>query len=326
MKNAIIIFIFMIILIIGFSGCINQDDENTIHVSLTGKGDYLSIQMAIDASLENQTISVSPGVYYEHVVINKTINLVGSSMQNTIIDGNKSSIVLTINSDNVTVKGFTIRNSGMKSSYHDMQAGIASRSNDVIITHCMFYNNTAGIHIKNTKSNRITHNEIVNNSYGIFVYHGDNSMISNNSIKSNNDYGCYVYSSSEDNVLRDNVFLFNNYGLRVKGNENYIIQNLFEDNVRGIYFCCSARDNIIYHNTLINNSNYNGKPNFRGNTWYKNSLIGGNYWSDYSGIDENQDGIGDTAYLIDSKGSGDTRETVEDEYPLMNPTIIIPSK
>jgi hypothetical protein len=43
------------------------------------------------------------------------------------------------------------------------------------------------------------------------------------------------------------------------------------------------------------------------NTW--NNSLEGNYWSNYKGKDENQDGIGDTPYLIDVNN--------QDNYPLM---------
>jgi hypothetical protein len=43
----------------------------------------------------------------------------------------------------------------------------------------------------------------------------------------------------------------------------------------------------------------------------------GNYWSDYSGVDQNNDGIGDTPYVID--------ENNKDSYPLMTAHESLPS-
>jgi nitrous oxidase accessory protein NosD len=41
----------------------------------------------------------------------------------------------------------------------------------------------------------------------------------------------------------------------------------------------------------------------------------GNYWDNYTGLDENEDGIGDTPYIID--------ENNQDNFPLMEPVIIL---
>src|SRR5690606_15958911 len=46
-----------------------------------------SIQKAIDICLPGDTVLVANGVYYENLVINTPLNLIGSSMDSTIIDG-----------------------------------------------------------------------------------------------------------------------------------------------------------------------------------------------------------------------------------------------
>ena len=64
--------------------------------------------------------------------------------------------------------------------------------------------------------------------------------------------------------------------------------------------------NMIYHNNFVNNNNQVGY------IWYVSVWddgIEGNYWSDYTGRDNNNDGIGDTAYLIYEFG--------RDNHPLM---------
>ena len=47
------------------------------------------------------------------------------------------------------------------------------------------------------------------------------------------------------------------------------------------------------------------------NTWDNGYPAGGNYWSNYAGVDSNHDGIGDSPYIIDANN--------QDRYPLMNP-------
>jgi nitrous oxidase accessory protein NosD len=49
---------------------------------------------------------------FENVIINKTISMVGENASTTIIDGSNSGTVVAITADNVSITGFTVRNSG----------------------------------------------------------------------------------------------------------------------------------------------------------------------------------------------------------------------
>jgi hypothetical protein len=54
------------------------------------------------------------------------------------------------------------------------------------------------------------------------------------------------------------------------------------------------------------------------NTWDASYSSGGNYWSDYSNVDLNKDGIWDQLYVIDANN--------KDLYPLVNPWTLTPRK
>ena len=91
---------------------------------------------------------------------------------------------------------------------------------------------------------------------------------------------------------------------------NYLQTNGF----CGVDFDDSA-NNSFYHNTV--NSTGAAYTVYRAgyNIW--DTGFEGNYWSDYNGTDSNQDGIGDTPYIIDANNS--------DHYPLVhrqNPTPV----
>jgi hypothetical protein len=80
----------------------------------------------------------------------------------------------------------------------------------------------------------------------------------------------------------------------------------------------SSFDNMIYHNSFVDNSHQVYVYSQSACIWDSGYPSGGNYWSDYAGVDiksgPNQDlpgsdGIGDTPYVIDGSN--------QDNYPIM---------
>ena len=86
-------------------------DSNILYVGGTGEGNYTTIQDAIDNASTGDTVFVYNGTYYENPVIWKSIDLIGESKENTIVNSSsKFSNVVTINKDWINVSGFTIEN------------------------------------------------------------------------------------------------------------------------------------------------------------------------------------------------------------------------
>ena len=80
---------------------------------------YDSIQDAINDSNNGDTIIVYNRTYYENLIINKSINLIGENKKNTIIDANFIGNTINISTLNVTIKNFTIKNADIHGIYLD---------------------------------------------------------------------------------------------------------------------------------------------------------------------------------------------------------------
>ncbi|MEM3581076.1 MAG: hypothetical protein QXQ64_07425, partial [Candidatus Bathyarchaeia archaeon] len=57
---------------------------------------YKNIQEAINNASPGDIIHVSSGIYYENIVINKSVTLIGKDRENTIIDGRSLGNVISI--------------------------------------------------------------------------------------------------------------------------------------------------------------------------------------------------------------------------------------
>lgn len=87
----------------GTPGAANSLPDNTVRNQRTGVV-YGSIQAAVDAAEDADTLAVAPGTYNETITINQALTLSGVS-RDAIVNGS-----LSIASDDVTVSGLTVSN------------------------------------------------------------------------------------------------------------------------------------------------------------------------------------------------------------------------
>ena len=92
-------------------------------------------------------------------------------------------------------------------------------------------------------------------------------------------------------------------------NFNNITENIIYENDYGIEISSGGNNNLLFYNYIFNNTINNADDD--GQNYWDNGTIG-NYWGDYSGIDANYDGIGDTLYDVPGGGGN------KDNKPIMN--------
>jgi len=183
-------------------------------------------------------------------------------------------------------------------------------------------NDIHGIVLYSSSNNNTVSGNTANYNYGfgIFIQSSANNIVSGNTAN-NNDYGIYV--SGDDNIISVNIANYNNWhGIILSDtNDNTISGNNVNYNDGNGIWLGRSDNTILYFNNFVDNNKH--LSSFESsNSWnspgkiiytykganYTNYL--GNYWDNYTGNDANNDGIGDSPFII----GGDI-----DNYPLMEP-------
>jgi parallel beta-helix repeat protein len=259
--------------------------------------DYPTIQEAIDSASPGSMILVSSGTYHENLVVNKTLELVGTDRTDTIIDAGKGLPAINVTADDVLINGFTLQNSSVR--------GI-----------CLEYSNNCTV-----SGNIITHSFLE----GIVLDHSNCTAILGNIVSFSGGFvpgliwGTDIsLSYSCNNTISDNIITNSiETGIGASySNNNLIQENVIEDNPFGIGLD-SSNANVIYHNSFINNRIQVDQSHSQ-NDW--DDGLRGNYWDDYTGLDDGSDG------RMAGDGVGDTGLPYlgVDNYPLVCPPKPIP--
>ena len=245
---------------------------------------YYSNNLTISENIINVSV-------HEGIILDKSNN-------NSIIDNeiSNSEIGLNIVSSNGTiVSGNTISEStvhGILSSYSNY--GLIHNNN-------LLNNNMTGFWVFESKYTSITENNINNSetsvAEGLLISDGsDNVIITENNITDCTYWGIHS-AHSNNGLIYDNYVFNNDNGISLEDSNN----------------------TLVYYNIFINNTKYIGTARDDGvdNEWDNGTI--GNYWSDYSGVDNNDDGIGDTPHHIAGSAGAQDNFPIWDDGPYVPP-------
>jgi parallel beta-helix repeat protein len=200
-----------------------------------------------------------------------------------------------VSCSNMTVYGLTLT--------RNAQGLLLASSTDTTIAQCEITENYVGIMLFASSGNIIGENTITENTRGIqlSMFSGSNNIFSN-TIKDNRG-GIFLFNSSQNVFTENNITNNDSYGIGFSASSyNIIRNNFFIDN--GMQVIDSINDDPTIPRSI--------------NTWSVSYPVGGNYWSDYTGVDvksgtyQNETGadqLGDTPYIIDTSN--------KDSYPRM---------
>lgn len=294
------------------------DGFATVYNIITVQDDYLTIQEAINEAYDGDIVFVRNGIYVENLIVNKSISLLGEDRETTVVDGGEVGTVIQVDSNNVTINGFEIRNCSM--TWGDWGITLNHSSKSVISGNIV----KAGyaIRVKGGSENNVKDNDVVGYD-GSCVFHGlqlvnsSNNAVNNNNLSVNCHSALTMYNSSH-NIISFNYISghFAPFPFTIEeSSNNSIVGNtmwqpapLFGGHIQ----FTESNDNVLYHNSFLADEGPNTlsiDELSTNNIW--DNYCEGNFWSDYNGTDSNGEGIGDTPYFID--------ENNQDNFPLIGP-------
>ena len=172
-----------------------------------------------------------------------------------------------------------------------------------------------------------------NNTHGAYLSGGHSNVVYNNSITlapptiPPSGFGIYLGDCFNCTAIRNRVSNHSIGVLLFYTHNNTVLENHFFNNTRGIYQgsdnnttisentltandlaleLIGSRDALIFHNNFLQNDEESRLLTYQIEL---DNGFEGNFWDNYTGVDLNHDGIGDTAYMLD--------EVNTDNFPLM---------
>jgi len=137
--------------------------------TITVPNDYPTIQAAINAASDGDTVFVRNGDYHEIVIANKTISLIGEDPHSTAING------VSVTADDVQVSGFHVTLGG------------------------------TGVYINYADRTVVMNNQIDYNGGGIVIDFANQTTVLNNLIDHNGGSGIRLYSSFNNTVVGNTI-------------------------------------------------------------------------------------------------------------------------
>lgn len=314
----------LLILLLAFAG---SASAQTIEVN---PGD--DVRSIINEAQAEDTIYFNPGTYTigaDWIIPNKPLSFSGAGADKVVINdffvsfgffgyGNKCDILtenLTfsgggLNFNSVSNCNVIIRNCVFRNTYQslsDLDSYVQLLDNEITYSGeqlgmyrignlVMSGNRINGeyLYLESDNGAVITNNTFTEVASSAIFLNGDDDVILKNNVISN--CGTGIYFSGSNNAISENTFDSNSVGIKVKNNDgipdtgNKIYLNNFINNGAAV-----GVSRVDYEISPIQYVSDAVKYSYK-NKSYTSEL--GNYYSDYSSVDANNDGIGDTPYAI----------------------------
>jgi parallel beta-helix repeat protein len=259
--------------------------------------------------IRDLVIEVS-GSFFGMMIENSDVHfkIMHCTIRNSGIEGERTAGLLLVGTTNGVV---------FKNTFTGNMAGIALIGTQYnLVQKNLCSENEVGIYLQWSMFDTIKQNDCKNNlGSGIMLSTAHKTIIEKNECMGNGLAGILLINEQaddpegehdpKDNILYKNKVMENEMGIYLSNADlNDLFQNTILDNNYGILLDSGCEDNLVYHNNFIDNGVQAADYQPGKNNWYHIYMLEGNFWSNYIGTDDNEDGVGDTPFGYD-------------EYPLM---------
>jgi parallel beta-helix repeat protein len=259
-----------------------------------GQGWYSTHQINVDGTLDLQgaDLRINNSVEGTHGITVTTTGELLTQLDSTTHSVISSSTGLGYFIDaasgaKVRIENTTIRDAG----WDDPNPGLVVATDDVYIANAVLEQNHFGVNGLNNKVAIV--DTLIQDNTKIGAVVGPGSVVETTKIFNNGATGLTVHGDGS-RFLTNNITQNTGNGIEfIASSLNIVRNNDIDSNTgKGVSLDASSDDNLIYHNNFISNGVQ--ALDSGSNTWNLTMPLGGNYWDDYTGVDLDGDGLGDT--------------------------------
>ena len=269
-----------------------------------------------DVTLDCNGFTVSGASPAHGILITNNDGVSGVTVKNCIVQ-NFPSVGIAVRGSNSMILDNTV-----SGNQHGIAIDGLGVSGNTVRGNVVTNNANSGISVSNTSfSNTIEGNTVTDNgNHGISVINNSNdNLIKGNTIERNVVGGVHVQQSTT-NTIDDNIIKENRNGVSFQTSVDNTVKNnsIIQNTQQGFFAGSNSPNNLIFHNNFIDNVNFQARQ-LSPNIWFDQSLLEGNFWSDYPGVDDGS-GTGKHSILGDCIGDSDIPwpSSDKDSYPFIN--------
>lgn len=220
---------------------------------------FATIQSAVAASSDGDVVRVYPGIYHEHVHVDRAIRL--EAIEGAIIDGDGRGTVVVISHAGAALCGFNLRGSGGLPEEDD--GGITVTASHVMVANNRLEDVLFGIYVARADDISIRDNDIAGKTVydtarkgdGIRLWYCKRAHVIGNCVHDTRDLVAWY---CEGAVIRNNDVGHSRYGIHfMYSNHARVQNNRLHDNSVGIYTMYS-NDVVIEGNSIVSSRGPSG--------------------------------------------------------------------